>query len=57
MDIPLVGRAFMWLNNLDPFSWSRIDKFLVSSDWKALFPEVSQEELTKAMLKSLPYSF
>lgn len=57
MDIPLVGRAFMRLNNLDPFSWSRIDKFLVSSNWEALFSKVSQEELAKAMLKSLPYSF
>jgi hypothetical protein len=42
MDIPLVRRTFMWLNNQDPPSWSRIDRFLVSPNWEAQFHQVFQ---------------
>jgi hypothetical protein len=34
MDIPLMGGSFTWSSNKDPPSWSRIDIFLVSSDWE-----------------------
>jgi hypothetical protein len=30
LDIPLVGGTFMWSNNRNSSSWSRIDRFLVS---------------------------
>jgi hypothetical protein len=45
MDFPLVGGSFTWSLTLDPFVWPRIDHFLVSSDWEARFPVVSQKRL------------
>jgi hypothetical protein len=42
MDLPLVGSSFTWLR---PPSWSRIDRFLVSPEWEAQFPSVSQRML------------
>lgn len=45
IDLPLVGRAFMWSNNRDPPSWSGIDRFLASFDWEAQFHEVSHMRL------------
>jgi len=41
MDLPLVGGAFTWSTSHDPLVWSKIDKFLVSPKWEALFPGVS----------------
>jgi hypothetical protein len=50
MDIPLVGGNFTWSNNRDPPSWSRIDRFLVSPDWEAQFPKVSQKRRQRLCL-------
>lgn len=37
-----VGRIFIWSNNRESPSWSRIDRFLVSPALEAQFPSVSQ---------------
>jgi len=39
VDIPLQGGQFTWSNNL---VWSKIDRFLLSSEWEEHYPEVSQ---------------
>jgi hypothetical protein len=41
MDIPCVGGNFTWSNNCDFQSWSKIDRFLLSLEWKDQFPNVS----------------
>jgi hypothetical protein len=33
MDLSLVGGTYTWLNNRESPSWSKIDKFLVYSDY------------------------
>jgi exonuclease III len=45
MDLPLAGGSYSWSLRLDPLVWSRIDRFLVSPDWEARFPMVSQKRL------------
>jgi hypothetical protein len=45
MDLPLARGSYSWSLRLDPLVWSRIDRFLVSSDWEAWFPVVSQKRL------------
>lgn len=40
-DLPLLGGVFTWSNNRSTQSWSWIDRFLLNSEWEALFPEVS----------------
>jgi len=45
LDPPLAGGTCTWLLRLDPLVWSNIDRFLVSSDWEARFPVVSQKRL------------
>jgi hypothetical protein len=40
MDLPLVG-VFAWSISHDPLMWSRINIFLVCTEWEALFPGVS----------------
>jgi hypothetical protein len=44
VDLPLVGGSFTWLR---PLSWSKIDRFLVSSEWEAKFSSVSQKRLPR----------
>lgn len=34
IDLPLVGGAFAWSNGRN---WSHLDRFLISTSWKALF--------------------
>jgi hypothetical protein len=51
MDLPLVGGAFTWSNNQ---SWSRINRFLVSSEWEAEFLGVSQRSLPRLCLDHFP---
>jgi hypothetical protein len=49
MDIPLVGGSFTWSGNHDPLVWSKVDRFLLSLDWEAHFPNVSQRRLPKVL--------
>jgi hypothetical protein len=39
-DFPLVGGTFTQSNNQDSPSWSRIERFLVSLECKAKFPDL-----------------
>jgi hypothetical protein len=42
MDLPFVGGSFLWSKNLDPPSWSRIDKvFFVYMGWEAKYLDLS----------------
>jgi hypothetical protein len=45
MDITPQGGNFTWSNNRDFPSWSRIDRFLISPEWEAHFPNVVQSRL------------
>jgi len=47
INITLESRTFMSSNNWDPPFWSRIDRFLVSSNWEAKFTKVSQKRLQR----------
>jgi hypothetical protein len=51
MDIPLMGGQFTWSNGT---SWSRIDRFLLSSGWEERFANVAQRRLTRAMSVHFP---
>ncbi|KAG6650604.1 hypothetical protein CIPAW_06G055400 [Carya illinoinensis] len=42
MDLPLVGGEYTWSNGL---VWSKLDRFLVSPEWEAHFPEVCLKRL------------
>jgi hypothetical protein len=41
VDILLVSGNFSWSNNRDSEAWSRIDRFLLSSEWEEYFSDVS----------------
>lgn len=45
IDLPLIGGSYTWSNNRDFHSWSRIDRFLVSPDWEAKYPNLLQKRL------------
>jgi hypothetical protein len=47
LDLPLAGGSSTWSIAQDPPMWSRIDRFLVSHDWEARFPLVSQKRLSR----------
>jgi hypothetical protein len=51
MDIPLRGGQFTWSNGT---SWSRIDRFLLSSGWEERFANVAQRRLTRVMSDHFP---
>jgi hypothetical protein len=50
INIPLVGGNFTWYNNHVSQSWSIIDRFLLSLQWKEQFPEASQTKLPRILL-------
>jgi hypothetical protein len=50
MDIPLASKTFTWSNNCDG-SWSGINRFFVSPDWEAQFPELYQKEVAYILLR------
>jgi hypothetical protein len=47
LDLPLAGGFFTWSISQDPPKWSRIDRFLISHEWEARFPGVSQKRLPR----------
>jgi hypothetical protein len=51
MDIPLMGGQFTWSNGS---SWSRIDRFLLSSGWEERFSNVVQRRLTRVLSDHFP---
>jgi endonuclease/exonuclease/phosphatase family metal-dependent hydrolase len=54
MDLSLVGESLTWSNNWDAPSWSKIDRFLVSSVCKAHFPGVSQRRISRLYSDHFP---
>jgi hypothetical protein len=48
MDLLLAGGSFTWSNNS---SWSRLDRFLVSPDWEAIYPGLFQKRVHKPLVK------
>jgi hypothetical protein len=53
MDLLFVGWTFTWSNNWSP-SWSKIDMFLVSSEWEAKFYDLSQKRLHRLCSDHFP---
>jgi hypothetical protein len=51
LDIPMMGGQFLWSNG---HSWSRIDRFLLSSGWEERFPDVVQRRLSRALSDYFP---
>lgn len=47
LGIPLVGGAPTWSSNWDWGSWSRINRFLVSLDWEAHYPNLSKQRFVQ----------
>jgi hypothetical protein len=54
MDIPIVGGSFTWSSNWDLPSWSQIDRFLVSLNWEAQFPDLIQKKLSRLCSDHFP---
>lgn len=47
IDLLLIGENFTWTRARDSVSKSRLDKFLVSTDWEEMFPDVLQVPLPR----------
>ena len=47
IDLPLEGGTFTWSNSREVASSSRLDKFLLSSDWEEHFPNIRQRRLQR----------
>jgi hypothetical protein len=52
--LPLEGGQVTWSNNQEDQTWFRIDRFLISSKWEELFPEVTQRRLRRLLLDHFP---
>jgi len=51
VDIPLQGGQFTWSNNQ---VWSKIDRFMLSSEWEEHYPDVSQSRLPRLLSDHFP---
>ena len=51
MDLPMAGGESTWVNNS---SWSRLDHFLVSSEWDFSYPGLVQKKLLRVCLDHAP---
>ena len=49
VDLPLRGASFTWSNNREEASWARLDRFLLSSDFFAWFPNLLQTAFPRNM--------
>jgi hypothetical protein len=56
IDLPLLEGQFTWSNNQDPPSKSRIDRFLLSSDWEDHFSYLVQKALPCFVSNHCPIS-
>ena len=51
MDLPMDGGDVTWSNSV---SWSRLDRFLVSSEWEFSYPGFMQKKLLRVCLDHAP---
>ena len=54
VDLPLLEGQFTWSNNQDPPSKSRIDRFLMTTDWEEQFSKLTQKALPRCMSDHCP---
>ncbi|XP_059626980.1 uncharacterized protein LOC132269744 [Cornus florida] len=54
-DLPLVGGPFTWSNERTPLTFSRLDRFLVSSNWEEKFSDVVQDTLARPISDHVPF--
>ena len=54
IDIPLLGGNFMWSNNRERASMSRIDRFLYNSDWETCFVTICQKRMLRMFSDHFP---
>ncbi|KAK4596188.1 hypothetical protein RGQ29_014293 [Quercus rubra] len=54
IDLPLEGGTFTWSNSREVASSSRLDKFLLSSDWEEHFPNIRQRRLQRFLSDHFP---
>ena len=54
IDFPFEGGTFTWSNSREVASCSRIDRFLISSDWEEHFPNIHQRRLQRLLSDHFP---
>ena len=54
IDLPLEGGNFTWSNSREVVSRSRLDRFLVTTNWGAKFPSVCQKRLSRLVSDHFP---
>uniref|UniRef100_A0A2N9I4J4 Reverse transcriptase domain-containing protein n=1 Tax=Fagus sylvatica TaxID=28930 RepID=A0A2N9I4J4_FAGSY len=54
VDLPLGGGPYTWSSGSVNPSMSRIDRFLISSDWEDRYPEVSQKLMPRPLSDHFP---
>ncbi|XP_022850571.1 uncharacterized protein LOC111372446 [Olea europaea var. sylvestris] len=56
VDMPLMGGDFTWSSNRELPVHSRIDRFLISVEWEAKYPDVAQRRLGRVYSDHFPIS-
>ena len=54
VDLPLRGADFTWSNMQTKPVMSRLDRFLVSTDWLDIFPDCSQRAVARTISDHCP---
>ena len=54
IDLPLVWGNFTWFNSREVVASSKLDMFLLSTDWEEKFPSVCQRRLPRLMSDHFP---
>ena len=53
-EIEMKGRQYTWANDLDPPTFEKLDRVLMSTDWEGKYPMVSVEAMDRARSDHTP---
>ena len=53
-EVDMIGRQYTWANKLDPPTFEKLDRVLISTEWESKYPKVKVEALDRSRSDHTP---